>query len=128
MSTKVPKSLKNPELRDKFKAGDLVVLPRRVAYSHTAKLGCMRTPILGRVVSLGDRTMGKHYRFAVDINFARGRAEVWEEWQLEEIHFAKPNQLNPYGTQLPDYLKYESELKSEEVLPACAGVVAEASA
>lgn len=128
MGIKVPKSLKNPELRDKFKAGDIVDIPRRIAYRYTSKLGVLRPPILGRVVSMGDRMMGKHYRFAVDICYIRGRIEVWEEWQLEEIHFAKPNQLNRFGTQLPDYLKYESEPKSEEVLPAGAGDVAEASA
>ena len=127
MSVKLPKSLKNPELRDKFKAGDLVVLPRRIVYSHSAKVVSLRTPILGRVLSTGNRMMGKHYRFAVDIRFVMGTLEVWEEWHLEEIHFTKPNQINMYGTQLPDYLNYESEPKSEEVLSAGAGNVAEAS-
>jgi dissimilatory sulfite reductase (desulfoviridin) alpha/beta subunit len=128
MSIKVPKSLKNPALRDKFKPGQTVSIPTRIAYRHTSKLGVLRRPVLGRVVSAGDRQVDKHYRFAVDISWIRGVMEVWEEWQLEEIHFTTPNQLNAYGTQLPDYLKYESESKSEEGLPAGAGNVAEASA
>jgi hypothetical protein len=93
MSERQIKSLKNPEFLTKFTVGQIVDIPRRVAYRYTNKLGVLSRPVLGRVISAGPRQVGKHYRFAVDIRWLRGVMEVWEEWQLEVIHPATRDQL-----------------------------------
>lgn len=125
MSTKVAKTMKNPELRSKFSVGQIVNIPTRIAYRHTSKLGVLRRPVLGRVVSMGDRQVDKHYRFAVDIRWVRGVMEVWEEWQMEDIHDAKPDQIQRRAECA--YLWDDTEHKGAEVLSAHAGNVAEAS-
>lgn len=126
MSEKQAKTLKNPELRTKFTVGQIVDIPRRVAYRHTSKMGVLMRPVLGRVVSLGDRQVGKHYRFAVDIRYIWGVMEVWEEWQLEMIHPATADQIQRAGGAL--YLQDEPKHQSQEVRVECHSGVAEASA
>lgn len=96
MNEKQPKNLKNlknPELRTKFTVGQIVDIPRRIAHRHTPKLTVLPRPTLGRVVGIGDRQVDKHYRFAIDVRWARGSMVVWEEWQLEALETANPDQI-----------------------------------
>jgi len=123
MSEKQVKSLKNPELLTKFEVGQIVNIPRRIAYAHTSKMGVLPRPALGRVLSLGPRQVGKHYRFAVDIRFIWGTVEVWEEWQLEDIHASTPDQIQRAADHL--YLKGEPEHKSPALLGKCSAAVSE---
>jgi len=118
MSEKQVKTLKNPELRTKFEVGQIVDIPRRVAYAHSAKLGVLLRPVLGRVAYVGPRQVGKHYRFAVDISYLRGVMEVWEEWQLETIHMASPDQI-----QRAKDFAYLKGPKDESPPPSTVGVL-----
>jgi hypothetical protein len=111
---KIPKTLRNPELRNKFTAGQYVNIPIQILYRFTAKLMVIPRPAFGKVVSVGDRLVGKHYRFAVDIRCRLGLIEVWEEWQLERIEQASVTQIEkhfPRGE--PDYLSDESNSKTK---------------
>jgi hypothetical protein len=54
------------------------------------------------VLSVGDRQVGKHYRFAVDLMTFLGQREVWEEWMLGRLCPATPDQTHP--TRMPEYL------------------------
>ena len=126
MSEKQAKILKNPELRTKFTVGQIVNIPTRIAYRHTSKMGVLQRPVLGRVISLGDRQVDKHYRFAVDIRYIWGVMEVWEEWQLESIHPATPDQIQRAAGR--PYLRNEPECKSQEICPVNSGAAQEASA
>ena len=117
--------MKNPELLTKFKVGQIVDIPRRVAYRHTNKLGVLMRPVLGRVVSAGPRMVGKHYRYAVDIRYIWGVMEVWEEWQLEAIHPATPDQIQ--RAENATYLKGEPKHQSPAVCGDCCSAVAEAN-
>ncbi len=96
--------MRNPALREKFSVGQIVDIPKRVAMQHTAKLTLPSRPILGRVLSMGNEMNGKRCHFTVTLNWIRGSMKVWEEWQLEQIHAATPNQYNRFET-LPDYLQ-----------------------
>lgn len=125
MSEKQVKTMKNPELLTKFTVGQIVNIPRRVAYAHTSKMGVLPRPVLGRVRSLGPRQVGKHYRFAVDITYMWGVMEVWEEWQLETIHAATPDQIQRGSNYT--YLRGEPECQSTSVFGNCCPAVAEAS-
>lgn len=124
MSEKQVKSLKNPELLTKFTVGQIVDIPRRVAYRHTNKLGVITRPTLGRVVSAGPRQVGKHYRYAVDIRWQWGVMEVWEEWQLEVIHSANSDQVMRCADR--PYLKNEPKCSSPSVCGDYGVAVAEA--
>jgi hypothetical protein len=93
MSERQAKTMKNPELQTKFTVGQIVNIPLRVAYRLTSKTAALRRPFLGRVLSLGNRQVGQHYRFAVDIDCLLGPVEVWEEWQLNAIHPATADQI-----------------------------------
>lgn len=117
--------MKNPELLTKFKVGEIVNIPRRVAYAHTSKMGVLPRPVLGRVVSAGPRQVGKHYRYAVDIAYMWGVMEVWEEWQLEAIHEATPDQIQR-GKDFT-YLQGESKHQSPPLCGNCRPAVAEAN-
>jgi len=125
MSEKQVKTLKNPELLTKFTVGQIVDIPRRVAHAHTTKMGVLPRPVMGRVVSAGPRMVGKHYRYAVDIRYIWGVMEVWEEWQLEAIHAATPDQIQR-GKDFT-YLKGESKRQSQAVLGNSSPAVAEAN-
>lgn len=111
MSERQVKTLKDPELLTKFTVGQIVDIPRRVAYRHTNKLGVLMRPVLGRVISAGPRQVGKHYRFAVDIRYIRGVMEAWEEWQLEAIHPATKDQLQ----RAANWTYLQPEVKQEVV-------------
>lgn len=125
MSEKQAKTMKNPELLTKFKVGQIVDIPRRVAYAHTNKMGVLPRPVLGRVLNFGPRQVGKHYRFAVDIAYMWGVMEVWEEWQLETIHAATPDQIQRAGER--PYLQSEPKHQSPAVCGDCCSAVAEAN-
>lgn len=92
MSERQAKTLNNPSLREKFKVGQVVGIPKRVAQRHSSNLQAIR-PVLGKVTGVGDRQVGKHFRFAIDVSWQGGTAEIWEEWQLELVHNATPDQV-----------------------------------
>jgi len=107
MSDKVAKRLKDETLRTKFKPGMIVVLTRHVTdhmmtmTDHRVK-GQPPRPCLARVLSAGDRQVGNHRRFAVDLLTFLGKREVWEEWVLARLCPATPDQTHP--TRMPTYL------------------------
>ena len=86
----IAKTLKNPALRDKFKVGDIVRLPR-VMWSRITDQQPPSFSISRIVMEVGDAmiTHGKNRlcRFAIvlgDGSLITGPV-VWEEWMLEKI-------------------------------------------
>lgn len=86
------KVLKNPKLREKFKVGQTVHLPREVWTRLTSKMVNLRK-VEHRVESVGDtvvnRPQKKLCRFAMTLGegttaHMRGIV-IWEEWMLEKI-------------------------------------------
>lgn len=88
---KTPKRLQNPALREKFKIGDRVFIPREIADRFVKMIVTPNgTKFFGNIASLFDRQIGKHYRFAIDVAFdseyaLRRPVEIWEEWMMERI-------------------------------------------
>lgn len=96
----IPKTLRNPALRTKFKVGDTVQLPKSV-WQHFVTPVQMRFPklptVTGVVKEVGDRMIetekpngggvNRHCRFAVVLDSRQiHEVTVWEEWMLEKVN------------------------------------------
>ncbi len=94
------KQLRNPDLQTKFNPGDVVVVPKSVAERLP---GAKPVKQLARVVETGIKPVpvGRKLqaRFTVVLACSFGAVGVYEEWQLERLHAATPDQLT-HGCRL----------------------------
>lgn len=100
------KQLRNPDLQTKFNVGDVVVVPKGVAERLR---GAKPEKQLARVAEVGPKPVAinghkPQLRHTLTLKCCFGSVGVHEEWQLERLHLATPDQLTHSGG-LPAHLR-----------------------
>jgi len=86
MKEPTPKRLRNESLREKFRLGMRVQVPRQILQQLPYKSSRLPAYREGTVVEAGNRGVPSHYRFAVEVRFESGDSyTIWEEWALEKL-------------------------------------------